>query len=462
MSATQWQARVARLDATQRRALADSLAAVDPKFDADAPNKQLVAYVEAAIGGNLDSDSVTSHLRRQLPHAMVPSIVMPISALPRNANGKIDRRQLPAPHSDNVRNNASTTPRDATEQAVGELWRQMLNLSSVDVFEDFFEAGGNSLMALRMAGAIQKRFDTEFSVAKVFQNPTVAQLAKALSGGSAPDFESRALVPIQALGTQSPLFCVHCVNGHVNQYFALAKALGPDQPVYGLQPPSRDGREPIPHDLTVLAARHIAEMRKVQPHGPYRISGYSFGGMLAYEIAQQLDQAGDKVDLLLMFDTLLPRIEGTEQRARRHRDQLKELSMGGRLRYVARSALGNLNTLARMAKTLPKKLRETVPIGVYQKLGRPLPVALQAPFVRSNLNVAMYAYHAKPFAGRIVLFRASERNWMNTEFPQLGWDDMARDGLVIEDLPGSHGRMLEVPDVQGTAQVVRKHLDQGS
>ena len=462
MSPPPWQARVAPLSATQRRTLADRLAAVDPRFDSDAPNQQLVAYVESVAGGQLDSDAVTSHLRRQLPRAMVPTVVVPVASLPRNANGKIDRNQLPAPRLEHARNEASTAPRNSTEEAIGEIWRQMLSLSSIDVFEDFFEAGGNSLLALRMAGAIQKRFDTDFSVARVFQNPTVAQLANALSGGGPPEFESRAVVPIQAQGSQSPLFCVHCVNGHVNQYFALAKALGPDQPVYGLQPPSRDGREAIPHDLTVLAARHIVEMRKVQPHGPYRVSGYSFGGMLAYEIAQQLNQAGEKIDLLLMFDTLLPRVEGTEQRAQRHRDQLKALDAGGRVRYVMRSALGNLNTLARVAWTFPKRLRESLPIRVYRRLGRPLPVALQAPFVRRNLNAAMYSYRAKPFAGRIVLFRASERNWMNTEFPQLGWDNMAREGLVIEDLPGSHGRMLEAPDVQGTAKVVRKHLNKNT
>lgn len=450
MTRAELQRRITSLSAAQRMALAQALA--DRGLETPGETR-LVAYLQ----GDVDADVVLADLRERLPAAMVPSECVVLERLPRNANGKVDRSALPAPEPAPV-TTLPTAPRDETERTLASMWTDLLG-TEPGPEDSFWDLGGHSLLALRLTSAIQREFGIALPVAAVFQYPTLAGLADLLRRRDADDL-SGAVVPIRATGPRDPLFCVHCVNGRVTQYYKLAETLGEEQPVYGLQPPSMDGLQEIPGSLPEIAARHVTEIRKIQPRGPYHLCGYSFGGLLAFEMAQQLTAAGETVATLAMFDTVLLRQENVTDRAERHRDRVAGLNPLERLAYLARSAFGNVRTLVRTARQRLATARTERRIRWHREHRVPLPVELREPFVRRGLRAAMYAYHAQPYPGSIILFRAGEQTWMSQEYPNLGWDGIPAGGLRIEDIDGGHGALLG-DEVVETVRRLRPHLDGG-
>ncbi|WP_255955418.1 amino acid adenylation domain-containing protein [Streptomyces odontomachi] len=267
------------------------------------------SYLAAFLVGSpdaVDTAELRSRLRATLPDHMVPAHLAWLDALPLTPSGKRDDATLRGRPLDTVPARARTAPRDATERAVADILGELLGLPAPGVDDDFFDLGGTSLTAMRLMVAVEKRFGVRVPLATFATEPTVAALAERLrSADSAPGFD--AVVPIRTEGARRPLFLVHPLGGNVLCYVRLARHLPPDQPVYALQAAGAEpGTEPV-STMSGLARSYLDAIRRIQPEGPYRLGGWSFGGFVAFEMAWQLHTAGtDDVEQLVLLDSIAP------------------------------------------------------------------------------------------------------------------------------------------------------------
>ncbi|MFL1428176.1 MULTISPECIES: non-ribosomal peptide synthetase [unclassified Nocardiopsis] len=259
-------------------------------------DKRLVAYVVPEPGHTLDQAALRESLAESLPDYMVPSLFVTVDDLPLTGNGKLDRRALPVPdYGALARGREAVTPR---EELVCRVFAEVLGLERVGVDDSFFDLGGHSLLATRLIGRINDATGMELQVKDLFRAPTVAGLLGGQSRVGAWD----ALLPIQPDGDAPPLFCIHPASGMAWSFSGLPRLLGPDQPVYGLQSPVLTGAAPAA-DVEALAADYLERIRSVRPRGPYRLLGYSFGGMVAHAVASLLRENGEEVEFLALVDS---------------------------------------------------------------------------------------------------------------------------------------------------------------
>ena len=269
-------------------------------------DKQLVGYVVAQSGQRAEPALLRTHVAQSLPEYMVPGAIVVLDALPVTPSGKLDRKALPAPE---FRATGITwrAPRTPQEVILCALFAETLGLPRVGIDDNFFELGGHSLAVIRLFARIEKELKTrsfsrqQLLPAVIFRAPTVEQLAQVLreeeGDGSLP-----SLVPIQPHGSSTPLFWIH---GDWSNAF-LSEYLGPDQPLFGLEHQGLDGKPPRYTRVETIAEHYLGQIRHVQAQGPYLLGGFSFGGAVAFEIAQRLKAQGQAVSLLVMLDSPAP------------------------------------------------------------------------------------------------------------------------------------------------------------
>ncbi|GAA2221836.1 non-ribosomal peptide synthase/polyketide synthase [Streptomyces nogalater] len=258
-------------------------------------DEALVAYVT----GDATPDELHRRLAARLPGHLVPRSVIVLPEFPLTTSGKLDRAALPAPR-DTARP-ARRAPRTDDERAVCALFAELLGLTEVGIDDDFFALGGHSLMAARLAGRIRAELGHEVSVRTLFEAPTPAALAEALHTGDTAK-ATAVLLPLRTGGPGTPLFCVHPLGGLSWAYRTLTRHLAGRHPVYGLQAAGFDEPAPLPSTIAEMAAGYLTRLRQAQPAGPYRLLGWSFGGLVAQEMAVQLQDAGEEVELLMLLD----------------------------------------------------------------------------------------------------------------------------------------------------------------
>nr|UTS84107.1 NRPS [Streptomyces sp.] len=262
-------------------------------------DKRLAAYLVTETGAVADAGELRAHLAQSLPDYMVPSAFVMLESLPLTANGKLDRRALPAPDF----TTAVSTREPATEQEhlLCTLFAEVLGLERVGVDDNFFELGGHSLLATRLVSRIRSTLEVEVSIRALFENPTVSGLTQVLETHSTEAVHG-PLFPIRVQGTAAPIFCVHPGAGFSWGYMEFAKHLTADHPIYGLEARGMDGKETFPGRIEEMAADYVDQIRKVQPDGPFHLLGWSFGGIVAHEMAIQLQAQGEEVALLTLMD----------------------------------------------------------------------------------------------------------------------------------------------------------------
>ncbi|MCM6775975.1 amino acid adenylation domain-containing protein [Nocardia sp. CDC141] len=291
---------------------------------------RLVAYLVPRPDREIDEAAVLTHARESLPGYMIPAAVVVLAELPLNASGKLDRKALPAPRSARRPYRAPATP---LEQTIAEVFAEVLGVDRVGLDDDFFALGGNSLIATRAVSRLRTVTGAEVRVQWFFTGATVAALAERVLAALAQEHEFdqdsdaalAVLLPIRTDGPGEPLFCIHPMYGLSWCYAGLARYVA-DRPVLGLQSPALSEDGYLPQSLAELAARYVEEIRAVQPHGPYRLLGWSLGGVLAHAIATRLQAAGERVALLAMLDSH-PDIEVADFRTA-IRDALAEIGIG--------------------------------------------------------------------------------------------------------------------------------------
>ncbi|MFE3627869.1 amino acid adenylation domain-containing protein [Streptomyces goshikiensis] len=268
--------------------------------------RRLVAYTVAATGQGCDPAALRAHLSRNLPEYMVPSAFVELAALPLTVNGKVDRAALPAPEFSGER--GGRPPKDAREELLAGIFAEVLGLEQVGVEDNFFELGGHSLLAMRLVGRIREALGVPVQVASVMTAPTVADIASRIGSDARRD-ALRVLMPLRERGTAAPLFCFHPASGFSWQYTGLLRYLDADRPVYGLQSPGLSGPQPDAADVAELAEVYLAQIRSVQPQGPYHFLGYSFGGTVAQTLGAMLQERGEEVAFLGLLDAYPPEAE---------------------------------------------------------------------------------------------------------------------------------------------------------
>src|ERR1700682_3055095 len=361
--------------------------------------------------------------------------------LPLSLNGKVDRRALPAagrarPELENV----LVAPRDALELQLTQLWKEVLGIGTIGVRDNFFELGGHSLLAVRLFALIEKRLGKKLPLAAVFQGATVEHLAGVLRHQATPGPQS-SLVAIQPGGSKRPLFLVHPAGGHVFPYVHLVQLLGPDQPCYGLQARGLEDGQDRHARIEDMAAHYIQALQTVQPTGPYLLGGWSMGGVVAFEMAQQLHAQHQRVALLALLDGRIPTPDETFPQEDSEAISLVE-------RYFGIS-FGPMDSLAELPKDeqLASILEQAKSAGL---VPAELEVSQARRFVqhvRSDLR-ATQNYGLRLYPGRISFFKASETLLGTSLDPTLGWSEWAGGGVEVHVVPGNHANLMYEPHVE--------------
>jgi amino acid adenylation domain-containing protein len=286
--------------------------------DAAGGEQRLVAYVVPCAATDLAdpsaADQLTAAMRaallQSLPEYMVPAYFVCLTQWPLTPNGKIDRKALPAP--DMVRSTHDyTAPRTPIETTLATVWAEVLGLDKVGIHDDFFALGGHSLLSIKLFGAIKQHFAVNFPLTTIFTAPTVAAIAAIIADGQQDQpimtqtmtQTPSLLTPLHAAGAGKPLFCVHPVGGSVFFYQHLAQKLGGKFPVIGIQAPESAGLPLRFDNIEQMAAAYCAAIKTAQPNGPYRLAGWSTGGLFALAIAALLEEQGETVAYLGLLDT---------------------------------------------------------------------------------------------------------------------------------------------------------------
>ncbi|WP_159783482.1 amino acid adenylation domain-containing protein [Sodalinema gerasimenkoae] len=416
--------------------------------DRDDPrgNKYLCAYTVAKQP--LEPGQLREFLLQQLPDYMIPSSFVQLQALPRNINGKVDRKSLPDPR-DIQRDRV--LPRTAKEAQIAEVWQQVLGCGEVGVTDNFFELGGHSLLAVQLCRALEDSLKQEVPLAALLRSPTIAGLITLLEQDTTT-LAGSSIISIQSEGEHPPIFGIHVLGRGMKYYRPLVKQLGPHQPIYGLSFNPKDEKADEANDVKELSRLYIRDLQTLQPQGPYYLLGVSFGGRVAFEMAQQLQAQGQEVALLGLIDTTartgVKHLPATS-RVSGHWQKLQEEGV----HYITRKLKARLGRIryrnkARLAK-------------IYQRFGQPMPETLQTVASREK-NIQLKKQHfPQPYHGKVTLFRAKDRKAeVGTEIdPDYGWRDLAVGGLDIYDIPGDHLLMLQEPNVQVLAAKIKEIIE---
>jgi amino acid adenylation domain-containing protein len=401
---------------------------------ANGTDRVLVAYI---VGKNTAPDlgALKDMCQKRLPEYMVPAHFIVLPQLPITSNGKVDRRALPAPSAQ--ASSAFVAPRDELEATIAKVFRQCLNVERVGIHDNFFELGGQSLVAVRVIGELGSRLSLELSVGTLFDKPTVAALSEAVRAGVGK--AEATIVPLNRGTSTVPLFFI-C---GIHLYQDLAHAIGAEQSSYGIFLPAEerlftaDESQPTTR-VEDLAKLYIDAIKRQFPEGPYVLAGVSFGGVLAYEMARQLEAMGEEVPLLALIDSILPSSVKLNPR-KWLQEKTKSLKENG-LRSLLTRTTGKVRSLI-----------------------HPEPVAVTEPDL-DDMRLSSYSKAAKryeetknTYGGRALLIRAENLSFVGSDIdPMLGWATRLTGEVLVSSSTGDH---LGVLREQRTADLMRRALD---
>jgi len=410
-------------------------AVCSPQVDGSG-QKGLVAYVVPRGGQSVTEESVKEALSRTLPDFMVPARVAVLARLPLTANGKVDRTALSLLKEE--RDGSGLSPlMTETERAVAQIWERVLRRSPIGGNDNFFALGGHSLLAVQAFHAIERELGVAVQVSALFEYPTLSALAAHVdqlrSASGPPHWTS--VVPIQPHGSRPPLFMVAGAGGNPLGQRNLVPVLGPEQPLFALRHRGTDGRLAPHTDIREMARDTLSDIRKVQPHGPYYLGGFSGGGVVAYEMAQLLIAQGERVNLLVLLDTYNPNIAKKPLSERLSR--LLRLSRRYGYGYLVRRLLVRAADAARRLRerlTSPRRRLDAV--------------ESRAESMFATFRAAINRYTPQPYSGNALLVRCNIEISPSAEGDSLetnGWAALVSGELEVvtidcshDDLVGSH------------------------
>ena len=442
-------------------------AVVSSESEADEP--QLIGYYVLSNRQPIFVEELFSHLRSYLPAYMVPFELVQLDLLPLTSSGKVDRRALPKPDLQTRRRTSSLdTPRSPFEGKLAAIWSEVLKIKRVDIHDNFFDLGGHSLLGVQLFARIEKEFGVRLPLSLLFRAQTVFELVKHL-GQPQTQKHASILVPIREGGSHAPFFCVHGFGGGVLGYVHLANLMEPDRPFWGLQAQGLDDNAPFDTSIKEMATRYIEAMRVEQPTGPYHIGGYCLGGVVAYEMARQLEAVGERVALIAVMEGFAP---GHYHRRDSVFGLQRWLTIWRNIPYWLED-YWNLG-LERIQMRIQTKIRRW-----YKHIFRAFrgehglrmnDIALddlsaipnhQRELMEAHLN-ALRRYSAGPLQGQVTLFAARGKTITRALFgsadPENGWGSLAQGGVDVKVVDGGHRNIHLPPYVSSLAQALEESL----
>jgi len=421
-------------------------------------DKFLVAYV---VTNRENIPQIKQYLQQKLPAFMMPSTFVALDELPLTPNGKIDKQALLS--NDIIQDKftkAFVAPRNFTELALTKIWQQLLNINSVGVTDNFFDLGGHSFLAVRLIAQIYERFGHNLALSILFENATIEKLAKIVNQPVSLSYGS-PLVAIQSSGSRRPFFCVHAAGGDVNNYLILARKLGIDQPFYALE---QTLNYPEFHQLSVeeTATYYLKEIQNLQPQGPYLLGGWCYGGIIAFEMAQQLQKQNETVDLLVIIDAILPKT------------------------VIPSTKDDDAKLILRLAEAIKNWFDIDFAVSYLELQDLTLKEQFYLLFGKANLNIsdlemeqhllsyqlfkahiqAMRNYVPQVYSQEITLVKAGEiitHDFETVEFHSddslLGWGKYSQKPINMIDIPGNHFSIFNEPYIQELANHLKKLLN---
>jgi thioesterase domain-containing protein/acyl carrier protein len=351
-------------------------------------------------------------------------------------------------------------PKNEVEQRLLEIWTSLFGRDEIGIGDDYFDLGGDSILAMRLFKTIETEFQIRIPMSTLLQAPTVELLAdriqRSRSGNLRPSDTWSSLVSVQPKGSRPPFFCVHGAGGNVVYYADLARHLGPDQPFYGLQSQGMDGKGSFLTSIEEMAACYVKEIRSLQPKGPYFLGGYCMGGTIALEMAQQLRSQGQQVALLALMDTLnwanitassrLDVLRILFQKVAFHWKNFLLIDRKDKPRFIR----GKLTTLGH-------RVQIWFSAGLVRKPFRKTSQAVDLAALWQTNDRALLHYMPKPYGGRVIHFRPLEQ-YATDDIPEREWDELAS-RLEKITLPVYPAGMLLEPFVGSLAAKLRDCLD---
>ncbi len=417
---------------------------------------RLLAYVVATNPREFNAAEAVERLRSVLPDYMIPTACVVLPTLPRTPNGKLDRAALPVPTLEDLRGSADTTsPRDALERRLAEIWSALLGVPEIHVKDSFFHLGGHSLLAVRALALVKKEWGVELQVIDLLQHPTLEQFADILRKGLArsprtnEDAKWKYLVPVAKGGQGVVLYCIHGADGGIAPFFHLAKHLGKRCGVVGFQARGVDGRQPPHESIEEMSTEYLAELRAHAPKGPYHLVGYCGGGTVAYEIALRLLHEGEEVRLLALIDTYRPGIRVDMSRWESWADTFHQGGADGIVERVVRAARYRMGYARRLFSVAWSRWRDDT-----------IPIELREFALMRSYMSAVRTHRVRKYPGKLFVLRASQaRPELALAAPDLGWTDYAEGGVEIVNIPGTHEGVVREPNIEHMARELERHLE---
>jgi amino acid adenylation domain-containing protein len=417
----------------------------------DSGSKRILAWVRPAEGSNPTPANFRSYLAGVLPSFMCPDAIGIIDEFPINANGKIESRTLPDPQVESLPAKEQAPPTGEIEQRLARIWSDLLGVPVNNRNDEFFALGGHSLMALRMFSRLNREFDRSLPLSTLISHPTVGELALLLKPDQLDQTSVKTgtglLVPLSTEGTQPPLICIHGGDGGVLFYRELAALLPRDLPVYAIESTELSNSGPITSmSIEETAAAYVETLLSAHSKGPFRLAGYSFGGVVAHEMACILAEKGHQVDFLGLLDTHNPAaphiVNNITRRIATFWKNNSDTPLAPRVVKLAARFADGVATNRRVKKEVEEAATSTA-----EAHGD-----LRRVQVRQENWRAMQAYQPRPFSGKISLFRAKEQG-DNIEWPEdYGWKEHARGGFEIIPVFGKHLTLFDPENVHHLAE----------
>jgi amino acid adenylation domain-containing protein len=402
---------------------------------------ELIAYVVGGRTARIDASALRAELGRTLPGHMLPTRFVELDALPVNDSGKVDRTRLPSPERvGRPPRRRRRRPRTPLERQLTDIWQEVLNVAPLGLDDSLLDLGGDSLARAVIVARIEDETGYRVPPDGLIESTTVKQLAGVLRTNR--EESASPLVPIEPRGSSAPLFLVHDLNGEVGRYSELAGRLGPDQPLWGL------GYTREHETVELMAAHYLDEIRTVQAVGPYRLGGWCFGAVVAFEIAHQLRAAGEEVTLLALMGISAFDFPQLVSAAAWRRYQQTPNTLDERIRFHLAAA--RTMTAGRGAAYLVRTAVRPALRAVRRPGPRPRPQAA--------CSAAFHRYIPRTYDGRAVLILAEAETAAYSDDPQADWCDLCSEGVDLLVVPGDHRDVLVEPNLSAVGEHLRRKL----
>jgi amino acid adenylation domain-containing protein len=430
-------------------------------------HKSLVAYIVPTASHAFDPRAIKDTLAARLQEFMVPTYVVALAALPLSPNGKLDRKALPSPRVKSIRS-AQRKPQTPAERILVEIWQGLLEREYVDVGDNFFDIGGHSLLVVMLIAEIAQRFGVSLPLTHILQYPTIEKLAATLSSGNKTSrFLGPTVVDLK-VGGPSNFFLIHDGNGETLLYRTFAKLMPHSFTMRGISPRHMHRIPLVDATIETMAKAYVAEVRRIQPKGPYSLGGLSAGGVIAYEMAVQLERASEEINLLVMFDALQPRAPPRPYVTIHRRWQVihdvydalfaPAVAVSRALRFCAAltTAFHKAAKATRYEATMAwQKSSRTLRFWLMRAVlltRQNWPAFVPALSVRQIYMVARERYQPGTLhVGNVIVVKAmigDDASLQQTADPLLGWERVVKGSIKLIEIEAGHTSMLQSPHVE--------------